>query len=146
MGKTIKAQLSLIVVHWVYTTRVRRLYLALQSFQRAVEIRRKTLGENHPGTAVCYNNIGYTQQAIGDFTSALQSFQRLIDIDRENNLDTASSYTSITGPQNTHYEIILELYLNFKAKLTFSLDYIFNYIMPPWQKRSYSACFWPIQA
>lgn len=53
----------------------------------------------------------------------------------KNNLDTATTYTSITGPQNKHYETILELYLNFKAKLNFSLDHIFNYIMPPWQKK-----------
>ena len=54
----------------------------------------------------------------------------------KNNLDTATTYTSITGPQNKHCETILELYLNFKAKLNFSLDHIFNYIMPPWQKKS----------
>ena len=37
---------------------------ALQSHQRALEIRRKTLGENHPNTAVSYNNIGVTKQAL----------------------------------------------------------------------------------
>ena len=55
----------------------------------------------------------------------------------KNNLDTATSYTSITGPQNKHYETMLELYLNFKAKLNFSLDHIFNYIMPLWQKKKW---------
>ena len=46
---------------------------ALQSHQRALEIRRKTLGENHPDTAASYDNIGCTQHVFGDYTSALQS-------------------------------------------------------------------------
>ena len=56
---------------------------ALQSHQRALEICRKTLGENHPGTAASYNNIGSTQKALGDYTSALQSHQRALEICRK---------------------------------------------------------------
>ena len=44
---------------------------ALQSHQRALEIRVKVLGEEHPDTAQSYFNLGITQHASRDYLSAL---------------------------------------------------------------------------
>ena len=47
--------------------------MGLKSDQRALEIRVKVLGEEHPDTAQSYFNLGITQHASGDFLSAHQS-------------------------------------------------------------------------
>ena len=44
---------------------------ALQSQQRALDIRVKLSGEEHPYTADSYFNLGVTQHALGDVLSAL---------------------------------------------------------------------------
>ena len=53
---------------------------ALQSKQRALDIRVKLFKEEHPDTAKSYFSIGVTQHALGNFSSALQSHQRALDI------------------------------------------------------------------
>ena len=53
---------------------------ALQFDQRALDIRVKLFGEEHPNTAECYVSLGVTQYASGDFLSALQSHQHALDI------------------------------------------------------------------
>ena len=40
----------------------------------------KLFGEENPDTAQIYSNLGVTQHAIGNFSSALQSQQRPLDI------------------------------------------------------------------
>ena len=76
----------------------------LQCHQRALEIRVKVLGEEHPDTAQSYFNLGITQHASGDFLSALQSKQRALDIRvklfGEEHRDTAESYFSIGVTQH----------------------------------------------
>ena len=49
---------------------------ALQSYQQALQIRFKLLGENHVNTAESYHEIGVTQHEIKDYKSALQSYQK----------------------------------------------------------------------
>ena len=44
---------------------------ALQSYQRALDIRVKLFGEEHPDTAESYFSLGVTQHAPGDLLSAL---------------------------------------------------------------------------
>ena len=72
---------------------------ALQSHQRALEIRLKTLGENHSDTVASYDNIGNVQQVLEEYNSALQSHQRALEISLkalgENRPDTAGSYNNI---------------------------------------------------
>ena len=46
---------------------------ALQSHQRALDVRIKLLGQDHASTADSYHSLGVTQHSLGDFTSALQS-------------------------------------------------------------------------
>ena len=69
---------------------------ALQSKQRALEIRRTLFGEEHSATADSYNSVGVTQHQLGEFTSALQSKQRALEIRRtlfgEEHSATADSY------------------------------------------------------
>ena len=53
---------------------------ALQSDQRALNIRLNLFGEEHSDTAESYVYLGVTQHSSGDFLSALQSSQRALDI------------------------------------------------------------------
>ena len=70
--------------------------LALQSYQRSLDIRVKLLGEEHPATAKSDCHLAKSQRASGDFLSALQSSQRALDIRvelfGEEHADTAESY------------------------------------------------------
>ena len=44
---------------------------ALQSFQRALDIRIKLFGEEHQRTAECYRSLRKTQFRLGDFKAAV---------------------------------------------------------------------------
>ena len=69
---------------------------ALQSDQRALDIRVKLFGEEHPDTAQSYVNLGVTQHALGNFSSTLQSDLGALDIRvklfGDEHPDTAQSY------------------------------------------------------
>ena len=77
---------------------------ALQSHQRALDIRRKLLGEEHSDTAQSYYSLGITQYNLGHYTSALQSAQRALNIRRkrfgEELSDTADSYLLLGKAQS----------------------------------------------
>ena len=72
---------------------------ALQSKQRALNIKLQLFGEHHSSTADSYHSLGDTQHAQGDFTSAIQSTQRALDIRHklfgEEHSTTAESYHSL---------------------------------------------------
>ena len=72
---------------------------ALESHQRALDIRQIFFGKNHPETADSYTNIGYAQMELQDPTSALESHQRALDIRimlfGENHPETAKCYDNI---------------------------------------------------
>ena len=53
---------------------------ALHSRQRALGVRRKLFGEEHASTANSYHELGTTQCQLSEFTLALQSHQRGLDI------------------------------------------------------------------
>lgn len=63
------------------------------------------MGKNHRNTAIRYNNIGATQQALGDYTSALQSHQREPEIVRltlgENHPEAAASNNNMGNAQQS---------------------------------------------
>ena len=44
---------------------------ALQSHQRALDIRVKLFGEDHQSTADCYYSLGITQRKMGEFNAAV---------------------------------------------------------------------------
>ena len=72
---------------------------AVQSEQRALDIRLQLFGEEHSSTADSYHSLGITQHELGDFISALQSKQRALDIRLglfgEEHSSTADSYYSL---------------------------------------------------
>ena len=69
---------------------------AVQSAQRALNIRLQLFGEEHSSTAESYHSLGITQHEQGDLSSALQSAQRALDIRLklfgEEHSSTAESY------------------------------------------------------
>ena len=69
---------------------------AVQSAERALNIRLQLFGEEHSSTAESYHSLGITQSEQGDLSSALQSKQRALDINLqvfgEVHSSTAQSY------------------------------------------------------
>ena len=53
---------------------------ALSSLEKALEIRPKTLPENHPHLATSYSNIGGVYYYMNDYRKALQYCERALDI------------------------------------------------------------------
>ena len=72
---------------------------ALQSDQRALDIRVKLFGEEHQDTAQSYFSIGVTQNAVDNISSAHQSKQCALDIRvkffGEKYSDTVHSYLNL---------------------------------------------------
>ena len=72
---------------------------ALESAKRALDIRIKLFGEEHPMTADSYHNIGATQHSLSDYTAALESAKCALDIRiklfGEEHPKTADSYRSV---------------------------------------------------
>jgi tetratricopeptide (TPR) repeat protein len=72
---------------------------ALPYFQRALAIREKVLGPEHPATATSLNNLGLLLKTQGDYAGALPYYRRALDI-REKVLgpehpDTAASLNNL---------------------------------------------------
>jgi tetratricopeptide (TPR) repeat protein len=68
---------------------------------KAIEIRERILGTQHPNTAITYNNIGFVYDNQGDYPKALAFYQKALKI-REKVLgiehpDTATTYNNIGG-------------------------------------------------
>ena len=72
---------------------------ALEFYTKALNIREKVLGKDHPSTANSYNSIGSVYYRMGDYTKALDFYTKALNT-REKVLgkdhpNTASSYNSI---------------------------------------------------
>ena len=67
--------------------------------KRALDIRIKLFGEEHPMTADSYHSLGVTQHSLSDYTAALESAKRALDIRiklfGEEHPMTADSYRSV---------------------------------------------------
>jgi tetratricopeptide (TPR) repeat protein len=67
--------------------------------EKALEIRKKVLGEEHPDTAESFNNIGYLLQAMGDLQAARPYCEKALEIRKkvlgEEHPDTAESLNNI---------------------------------------------------
>lgn len=72
---------------------------ALEYGEKALTIRRRVLGEEHPDTASSYNNVGSTVGALGDHRRALEYQEKALAIRRrvlgEEHPDTAASYNNV---------------------------------------------------
>ena len=53
---------------------------ALEYLLKALAIREKVLGTEHPSTATSYNNIGMVYDNQGDYDKALEYFQKASEI------------------------------------------------------------------
>ena len=49
---------------------------ALEYYNKALDIRKQVLGENHPDTATSYNNIGAVYLRKGDYDAALENYNK----------------------------------------------------------------------
>ena len=52
-------------------------------YQKALAIRRKVLGEDHPNTATSYNNLAAILNAQGQYGSGPALYQKSLDISRQ---------------------------------------------------------------
>ena len=66
---------------------------------KALDIRKKSLGEDHSDTATSYNNIGSIYHALGDLNKALEFSLKDLEITKkllgEDHFSTATSYNNI---------------------------------------------------
>ena len=99
---------------------------ALQSAQRALDIRHDLFGEEHSSTADSYHTLGAIQHAQGDFTAAFQSKQRALNIRHklfgEEDSSTADSYQTLGVTQHAQGDLTSALQskqraLNIRLKL-----------------------------
>ena len=77
-------------------TKKHRSSLCLKYQEKALDIRRKILGEEHFATAVIYSNIGISYEKMGDLKKGLLYQEKALEITRkvrgEDHPDTASCY------------------------------------------------------
>ena len=101
MEKETQEQLT-VTIHSLSQHELGDFFSALQSAQRALDIRRKLFGEEHSSTADSYDLLGVTQHQLGDFSSALQSAQRALDIKRKLFGEEQSSTADVTFHSESH--------------------------------------------
>jgi tetratricopeptide (TPR) repeat protein len=70
-------------------------------FEKALDIRRRLLTDNHPDTATSYDSVAYNLRAQGKFAAAQPLFENALEIRRrlltDDHPDTAASYNSLAG-------------------------------------------------
>ena len=79
---------------------------ALPLYQRALAIREKALGPDHPDTATSLNNLAGLYQAMGRHEQALPLYQRALAMMRKtlgpDHPDTATSLNNLAGLYRGH--------------------------------------------
>ena len=53
---------------------------AMECHKKALHIRRKVFGEEHPDVAMSYGNVGIVYYSQGDYVKALENLQKALDI------------------------------------------------------------------
>jgi tetratricopeptide (TPR) repeat protein len=90
--------------------------LSLQSYQKAIELRKKCLPPNHRLLSVAYNNIGEVQRELGEYYSALSSHKKTLSIKQKtlppNHLSFATTYNNLglTTESLGQYSTALQFY------------------------------------
>ena len=92
-------------------------------YEKALEIRRRLLTDDHPSTATSYNNVAYNLNAQGKYALAQPLFEKALEIRRrlltDDHPDTATSYNNVAYNLNAQgkyaaaqplYEKALEIY------------------------------------
>jgi tetratricopeptide (TPR) repeat protein len=96
---------------------------AITYFEKALEIKQKTLPANDPSLATSYNNIGEVYRNMGEYSKALSYYEKALEIRQKtlppNHPDLANSYSCIgsvyydMGEYSkalSYYEKALEIY------------------------------------
>ena len=77
---------------------------ALEYLNKALKIREKVLGTEHPSTAINYNDIGVCYDNLGDYDKAFEYYNKALKIQEKvlgtKHPDTALSYNNIGGYHN----------------------------------------------
>ncbi|MDR0736396.1 MAG: tetratricopeptide repeat protein, partial [Zoogloeaceae bacterium] len=68
---------------------------ALEWYRKALDIKEKVLGKDHPDTATTYNNIALVYKAQGEYGKALEEYRKALDI-LEKVLGKDHPYTATT--------------------------------------------------
>ncbi|CAF2718673.1 unnamed protein product [Rotaria sp. Silwood2] len=72
---------------------------ALVLYQKALDIKEKSLSPNHSDFAAAYNNIALAYENMGEYSKAVSSYERSLEIQKiaipPNHPDLASSYNNI---------------------------------------------------
>ncbi len=72
---------------------------ALEFYKKSLEIKLKTLGEEHPSTATTYDNIGQVHSNKGSYDEALKFYKKSLEITLkilgDENPSTATTYNNI---------------------------------------------------
>ena len=70
-------------------------------YEKALEIRRRLLTDDHPDTANSYNNLAYNLNAQGKYAQAQPLYEKALEISRrlltDDHPDTAISYDNLAG-------------------------------------------------
>ena len=90
--------------------------LALEYYQKSIELRQKCLPPNHRLLGVAYNNIGEVQRELGEYFSALSSQKKSLSIKQKtlppNHLSFATTYNNLglTTESLGDYNTALDFY------------------------------------
>ncbi|CAF3820338.1 unnamed protein product [Rotaria sordida] len=80
--------------------------MAVEFYEKALDIYEKTLPPNHPDLAASYNNIGLVYDKMGEYSKTLSSYERSLEIRKialpPNHSDLAASYLNIGS---VHYSM-----------------------------------------
>ncbi|CAF0890568.1 unnamed protein product [Adineta ricciae] len=75
--------------------------MAIEYYEKALEIREKSLPSNHPSLATSYNNIGLVYDNMGEYSKALSFYEKALEIKEKslpsNHPSLATSYSNIGG-------------------------------------------------
>ena len=78
---------------------------ALVQHQKALEIRTRVFGSDHPDVALSFNNIGVVYEKKGDFENALVQNQKALEIRTRvfgsDHPDVATSYQNLAAVYHT---------------------------------------------
>ncbi|CAF0926231.1 unnamed protein product, partial [Adineta ricciae] len=73
--------------------------MAIEYYEKALEINEKTLPSNHPSLATSYNNIGVVYDSMGEYSKALSFYEKALAIREKalpsNHPSLATSYNNI---------------------------------------------------
>ena len=91
---------------------------ALENYRKALSIKERVLGKNHPATAATYNNMGGVYRAKGEYEKALEYYGKALEIFErvlgKDHPDTATTYNNIAlvFDAQGEYQKALEYYRN----------------------------------